>query len=135
MAHGPGSERARRSEQAKKILCAETLQGTFNRRNQQSKENKETEKTKIEQAEFTATISLIQEQERSDPQAARKNCTAHSKVRKMILLLRSNKFTTNSYRSPFSLPHLIRMRIYFLTHFYYRKYEMKLRSGKEPHPL
>jgi hypothetical protein len=75
------------------------------------KENKETEKTKIEQAKFTATISLIQQQEHSDPQAARKNCTAHSKVRKTILSLRSNKFTINPQRSPSSLTYLIGMKI------------------------
>jgi hypothetical protein len=37
--------------------------------------------------------------------------------------------------SPSSILHLIiRMEIEFLTHFYSRKYEIKLENGKEPRP-
>jgi hypothetical protein len=46
-----------------------------------------------------------------------------------------NKITTDPRRSPPSLPLLIiGMKIEFLAHFYSKKYELKLGSGKELHP-
>jgi hypothetical protein len=55
---------------------------------------------------------------------------------KLSLSIENDTIFVQSWRSPPSLPHLISgMKNEFLTHFYSRNYEIKLGSGKEPHPL
>jgi hypothetical protein len=59
------------------------------------------------------------------------------KTYKSIFSLKINKITSDSQRSPSSLPHMIigTRKLEYLAHSYSKKYEMKLESGKEPHLL
>jgi hypothetical protein len=91
-----------------------------------------TKKGKISSDEQKITTGVPnQESQAQIHRRHNQNNGKHNLDAKIDFLLKSSKITTDSRRSPPSLPHLIiGIEIKFLSHFYSRKYEMKLGSGK-----